>query len=188
MPCLVSTSVLTNVLQNTGSLPLRSSAPHLSALSLAHRILLTPPTARTEQLCNAIADNRNADPWGGDGYLSTILRAVKMEESSDYAPSGQERLNGAYDYATSAQKELVVKEQAAGLIKTAQDISTLIRDLQELWLFGGLDTLTDPADEAANRTKALAVAGMIEALAKKQPVADEKEGENGTRAEHDGEK
>lgn len=93
-----------------------------------------------------------------------------MEESSDYAPAGQTRLNGAYDYATSAYKELVIKEQAAGLIKTAQDISTLIRDLQELWLFGGLDTLSDPADEEASRVKAIAVAEMIEVLAKKEVV------------------
>jgi hypothetical protein len=42
--------------------------------------------------------------------------------------------------------------------------------LQELWLFGGLDTLSDPADEEANRTKALAVADMIEALARQKPV------------------
>jgi len=42
--------------------------------------------------------------------------------------------------------------------------------LQELWLFGGLDTLSDPADEEANRTKALAVAEMIEALAKQSPA------------------
>ncbi|CAO2651693.1 Nn.00g042630.m01.CDS01 [Neocucurbitaria sp. VM-36] len=125
--------------------------------------------AKTEHLCNSIADNRNADPWGGDGYLSTILRTIKMEEASDYAPAGQTRLNGAYDYATSAHKELVIKEQAAGLIKTAQDISTLIRDLQELWLFGGLDTLSNPADEEANRVKAMAVAEMMEALAKKSP-------------------
>lgn len=46
----------------------------------------------------------------------------------------------------------------------------MIRDLQELWLFGGLDTLTNPADEEANRAKALVVAEMIEALAKQKPV------------------
>ncbi|KAF1847293.1 uncharacterized protein K460DRAFT_279080 [Cucurbitaria berberidis CBS 394.84] len=143
--------------------------------------------AKTEQLCNSIADNRNADPWGGDGYLSTILRTIRMEETSDYAPAGQTSLNGAYDYATSAHKELVVKEQAAGLIKTAQDISTLIRDLQELWLFGGLDTLSNPADEEANRTKALAVAEMIEALAKTQPVGG-KENVDGSHALINGEK
>ncbi|OAL48483.1 hypothetical protein IQ07DRAFT_571210 [Pyrenochaeta sp. DS3sAY3a] len=130
--------------------------------------------AKTEQLCNAIVDNRNQDPWGGDGYLSTILRAIKMEDSSDYAPHGHTRLESAYDYTTSASKELLIREQTAGLIKTAQDISTLIRDLQELWLFGGLDTLSNPADEEASRIKAFAVAEMIEALAKRGPVEEER--------------
>jgi hypothetical protein len=46
----------------------------------------------------------------------------------------------------------------------------LIRDLQELWLFGGLDTLTNPADEEANRAKAIVVAEMIEALSKQKPA------------------
>lgn len=51
----------------------------------------------------------------------------------------------------------------------------MIRDLQELWLFGGLDTLSNPADEEANRAKALAVAEMIEALAKRKPTDVDKD-------------
>jgi hypothetical protein len=50
-------------------------------------------------------------------------------------------------------------------IHTTQELSTLIRDLQELWLFGGLDTLADKADEEATRAKAVQVAEMIEGLA-----------------------
>jgi hypothetical protein len=57
-----------------------------------------------------------------------------------------------------------------GQIKTTQDLSTLIRDLQELWLFGGLDTLSDPADEKANREKAVMVAEVIEGLAGSRKV------------------
>ncbi|KAF2026938.1 hypothetical protein EK21DRAFT_73169 [Setomelanomma holmii] len=120
--------------------------------------------ARTESLCNAIYDERSRDPWGGDGYLSTILRTVRMEESSEY--SDYKALNDARDYYTSAQKELTIREQTAGLIKTTQDLSTLIRDLQELWLFGGLDTLEDKKDEEVVREKAGKVAEMIEVLAK----------------------
>jgi hypothetical protein len=52
----------------------------------------------------------------------------------------------------------------------------LIRDLQELWLFGGLDTLTNPADEESNRAKALVVAEMIEALAKQKPAVKLEDG------------
>jgi hypothetical protein len=61
-------------------------------------------------------------------------------------------------------------------IKTTQDIATLIRDLQELWLFGGLDTLTNPADEEANREKAFQVAEMIEVLAQQKPDGSQENG------------
>ena len=52
-------------------------------------------------------------------------------------------------------------------IKNAQDLSTMIRELQELWLFGSLDTLTDPADSAKDKEKALQISQLIETLAKK---------------------
>lgn len=42
----------------------------------------------------------------------------------------------------------------------------MIRELQELWLFGSLDTIADPADEQTNKAKALGIAAMVEALAK----------------------
>jgi hypothetical protein len=61
-------------------------------------------------------------------------------------------------------------------IKTTQDLSTLIRDLQELWLFGGLDTLAEPVDEEGKRKKAVQVAEMIEGLAGTKRVGGEGEG------------
>lgn len=66
-------------------------------------------------------------------------------------------------------------------IRAAQDLSSLIRELQELWLFGGLDTLTDPADEEANKAKALGLAALVEVLALKLPVPQEQDGKNGDR-------
>lgn len=42
----------------------------------------------------------------------------------------------------------------------------MIRDLQELWLFGGLDTLSDSKDEEQSLKRAVAVAEKIEVLAK----------------------
>ncbi|KAJ4983311.1 hypothetical protein SVAN01_11192 [Stagonosporopsis vannaccii] len=130
--------------------------------------------ARAEALCDAITpSNDDPDPAAGDGYLSTILKAVKM----DGAPPST--MNAANDYATSAAKELTIREQTAGLIKTTQDIASLIRELQELWLFGGLDTLQNPADEEAQRKKADEVAGIIEALAQPKPVAKTEVQEDG---------
>lgn len=66
-------------------------------------------------------------------------------------------------------------------IKTAQELSTFIRDLQELWLFGGLDTLAEKEDEEATRARAVQVAEMIEGLAGSRSVGGKKE--NGTDEE-----
>lgn len=67
-------------------------------------------------------------------------------------------------------------------IKTTQDIATLIRDLQELWLFGGLDTLQNPADEDTQKRKAEEVAGMIEMLAQQKPASKVERSEDGIEA------
>lgn len=98
-----------------------------------------------------------------------------MTDSSAY--SNVPRLEGVHDYATTAQREGRIQEQTSGLIKTTQDISTLIRDLQELWLFGGLDTLGEDKDgeEEREREKVRLVAEMVEALAGKK-VEENKEG------------
>lgn len=67
--------------------------------------------ARAEALCDAITPRSDdPDPAAGDGYLSTILKAVKM----DGAPPST--MNEANDYATSAAKELTIREQTAGLV------------------------------------------------------------------------
>jgi len=87
--------------------------PHL-ALTCIH-------PARTESLCNAIVDIRNPDPWGGNGYLSTILRMTKLADASPY--SNVEELEPALDYATSAQRELGIREQAAGLVRSPSLVS-----------------------------------------------------------------
>ncbi|KAL1647284.1 hypothetical protein SLS61_007454 [Didymella pomorum] len=62
------------------------------------------------------------------------------------------------------------------------DIATLIRDLQELWLFGGLDTLQNPTDEDTQRKKAEDVAGMIEMLAQQNPVFKAETSDDGVEA------
>lgn len=72
-------------------------------------------TARSESLCNAIYDDRNPDPYGGDGYLSNILRAARLEETSENTTL--KSLGEARDFATSAQKELTIRDQATGLVR-----------------------------------------------------------------------
>ncbi|KAF2191491.1 hypothetical protein K469DRAFT_372459 [Zopfia rhizophila CBS 207.26] len=70
------------------------------------------------------------------------------------------------DYSTTAHMEAQIAEESAALVRATEDLSTLIRELQELWLFGGLDTLNKPADEEAATKQALEIARMVEQLAK----------------------
>lgn len=81
------------------------------------------------------------------------------------------------DFSQSAQKELAIKEGAVAIITAAQKMTMLIRDLQELWLFGGLDTLADAKDEEVERRKVAEVARMVEGLVGKMPGG--REGEDG---------
>lgn len=69
-------------------------------------------------------DSRKDDPWGGDGYLSTILRTVKMHEATDYSSVlNKTEYEPALDYSTSAHKELLIKEQSAALVGHVRVIS-----------------------------------------------------------------
>ncbi|KAF2201787.1 hypothetical protein GQ43DRAFT_20384 [Delitschia confertaspora ATCC 74209] len=70
--------------------------------------------------------------------------------------------------AATANVELKIQEDTASLVRTAEDILTLIRQMQELWLFGSLDTLTKPADEEAAEAQALEIAKKIETIVKKK--------------------
>ena len=81
------------------------------------------------------------------------------------------------DFSQSAQKELAIKEGAVAIITAARKMTMLIRDLQELWLFGGLDTLADAKDEEVERKKVAEVARMVEGLVGKMPGGGE--GEDG---------
>lgn len=75
-------------------------------------------------------------------------------------------------------------------IKTAQDLSTLIRDLQELWLFGGLDTLSGERDGEEAKKKAVEVAEMMEGLARRGRIQHgdkEEDKKNGVRQAGGGE-
>jgi hypothetical protein len=89
--------------------------------------LLTTFLAKTEALCSSIYDLRKDDPWGGNGYLSTILRATKMQDTVPHptAPNETIELPPSWDYATSAQKELVIKEQTAALVSQSYILSAI---------------------------------------------------------------
>jgi hypothetical protein len=64
-------------------------------------------------------------------------------------------------------------------VTTAQNMSMFIRDLQELWLFGGLDTLADKKDAEVERQKALEVLVRKLPEAWKAPAAEQDEAQEG---------
>lgn len=98
---------------------------------------MPPPTLRTkdsllsetDRLCTSIIDPRNPDPYGGTGYLSTILRAIRMQDASPNGVDGRTSLEPRYEYATSAWREAVVRDATAGLV-SRHLIST------HTWYFG----------------------------------------------------
>lgn len=45
----------------------------------------------------------------------------------------------------------------------------MIRDLQELWLFGSLDTLADPRGEEVETERVREIAAVVERLARGVP-------------------
>ncbi|KAF2864764.1 hypothetical protein BDV95DRAFT_613295 [Massariosphaeria phaeospora] len=114
---------------------------------------------------NALHERVNALYKAAITHFSNIFN-LTPEDDDDADSNNNGAPRDATDYAAVAHKELAIRVQATALIRTLQDLSTLIRDLQELWLFGGLDTLTDPADDAAMRAKALGIAALVEVLAK----------------------
>ncbi|KAF2270307.1 hypothetical protein CC78DRAFT_611957 [Lojkania enalia] len=117
-------------------------------------------TKRVDDICNALI-----------GHFHTIVFATKE--------------NADADHSAIAQNELTIVEKTNAMIQSTQDLSSLIRELQELWLFGGLDTLADPSDEETNKAKAQAIAKMIETIAKSKP-APEQNVQNGESAQASG--
>lgn len=57
-----------------------------------------------------------------------------------------------------------------------QDLSALIREIQELYLFGGLDTLRDDKEQEKDKQKALQVAEMLQMLVTMSPMGAEQNG------------
>ncbi|KAF2277941.1 uncharacterized protein EI97DRAFT_457178 [Westerdykella ornata] len=97
---------------------------------------------RIDELCDALVSQ----------YSSIFAAAAKRPDKS----AGEIAMN-----------ELRIREESGALIRSSQEMATLVRDLQELWLFGGLDTVANPADEEARRERVRSVAAQIEGLVKR---------------------
>lgn len=108
-----------------------------------------PAPAKTEALCTSIVDNRKDDPWGGDGYLSTILRAVKMHEATEYSSVlNKTEFEPALDYSTSAHKELLIKEQSAALVRHVYLILFKLPFAATMWTSSPAITVLTPMNRS----------------------------------------
>ncbi|KAF1822221.1 uncharacterized protein K489DRAFT_401983 [Dissoconium aciculare CBS 342.82] len=68
------------------------------------------------------------------------------------------------DRTSTAIAQHQIQVSTAGLVKAAEDLQTLIRQLQEFWLFGQLNTLGDGAVKAETDRDSEAVAKTIAEL------------------------
>ncbi|KAK0659609.1 hypothetical protein DIS24_g3942 [Lasiodiplodia hormozganensis] len=72
------------------------------------------------------------------------------------------------DYNTTANKKWQMEVETAALIRATEDILTLTRQMQELWLFGNLNTLDANDKQNVERMEqdVKAIIAAIEGLAK----------------------
>ncbi|KAF2836749.1 hypothetical protein M501DRAFT_996415 [Patellaria atrata CBS 101060] len=68
------------------------------------------------------------------------------------------------DLTSSAHNALQMEVETAGLVRVAEDILALTRQMQELWLFGQLNTLGKSATEEKTAEDVRAVARLVEGL------------------------
>ncbi|CZT14871.1 uncharacterized protein RCC_00809 [Ramularia collo-cygni] len=76
------------------------------------------------------------------------------------------------DRADSAVTQYSMKTETAGLIRAAEEIQTLIRQMQEMWLFGRLSTLEDSKAKAEVDETAKEVAELVRKLTEASETPD----------------
>ncbi|KAF2763558.1 hypothetical protein EJ05DRAFT_472453 [Pseudovirgaria hyperparasitica] len=81
------------------------------------------------------------------------------------------------DKATTGTVEMMMGVETNALVRVAEDTLQLTRQLQELWLFGTLDTLGKSEVELKTEEDAKAVAEGIEKLVKSENIVQRSDGE-----------
>ncbi|KAF2163379.1 hypothetical protein M409DRAFT_26415 [Zasmidium cellare ATCC 36951] len=77
------------------------------------------------------------------------------------------------DRSVTAVTEYQIKTETSALIKTAEDVQTLIRQLQEMWLFGQLNTLGESKVQQQTDENAKVVADLLKQLTEKQVAGEQ---------------
>ncbi|CAK4032414.1 hypothetical protein CB0940_08540 [Lecanosticta acicola] len=71
------------------------------------------------------------------------------------------------DRSATAVVQYQIQSETKALIKSVEDVQSLIRQLQEMWLFGQLDTLGESQVQKATEENARVVALLLGQLAEK---------------------
>lgn len=71
-----------------------------------------------------------------------------FEEALSHDPASAEPVsqNGAISHMTTAMQQFQLDVESTALVRAAEEITVLTRSMKEVWLFGGLDTLTSDHD------------------------------------------
>ncbi|KAK4987160.1 hypothetical protein LTR66_007675 [Elasticomyces elasticus] len=76
------------------------------------------------------------------------------------------------DRNTTALNELKIVSESAALIRTAEEVLSLTRQMQEMWIFGQLNTVGESETERKTDENAKVVARLLEKLLAKQNRGD----------------
>ncbi|KAJ9665761.1 hypothetical protein H2201_004069 [Coniosporium apollinis] len=79
------------------------------------------------------------------------------------------------DFNSTAKNSLQMQVHTTSLVRAAEETLTFIHQMQELWLFGQLDTLKKSESEVKMEEDAKVVAQLLRRLVKAQDVEGEKE-------------
>ncbi|KAK4502584.1 hypothetical protein PRZ48_006010 [Zasmidium cellare] len=77
------------------------------------------------------------------------------------------------DRAVTAVTEYQIKTETSALIRAAEDVQTFIRQLQEMWLFGQLNTIGESKVQQQTDENAKIVADLLKQLTEKQIAGDQ---------------
>jgi hypothetical protein len=61
-----------------------------------------------------------------------------------------------------------IETETAAIVRLAEDAQRLIRHLQELWLFGSVDTVGKTEEELKSEESVKEIVGLLEELLKKE--------------------
>ncbi|EME84061.1 uncharacterized protein MYCFIDRAFT_195222 [Pseudocercospora fijiensis CIRAD86] len=80
--------------------------------------------------------------------------------------------NKQTDRSVTAVTQYQIQTETAALIRAAEEVQSLIRQMQEMWLFGQLNTLDESKAQKQSDENAAVVADLLKLLHEKKKSAE----------------